>query len=262
MPSAKRARRDLTGEYRRECVLRNPAFIEDRNQFLNRWKSEPGLFADPIIVAKKAERGHSIRAIQEQQRKQGQCFGEAMKLFAKWPSVTLADITGAGSDAPGPKVQVAFDLREGWPRDGSILLRVSSATTGEEIKQQWQRIKNGFGLSEHRLRGNGALKIRIYDLYFDDHRTFTQIAKELGKSVSSVYGLFISACMDIGHVRDQKQKRIDLRFDHRKHFSACVECIKGNLCRLAEEKIGLKVSRQQELSISTPTYNNRDPDKN
>jgi hypothetical protein len=86
MPTTKtKARRDLTEEYRRECILRNSVFIEDRNQFLNRWKSEPALFADPIVVARKAERGNGVRAMQEQQRKQGQYFGEAIKLSAKWP---------------------------------------------------------------------------------------------------------------------------------------------------------------------------------
>jgi hypothetical protein len=177
-------------------------------------------------------------------------------------SVTLADITGGGSNTPGPKVRIAFESREAWPRDGFILLRVSPTTTGEEIRLQWQKIKKCLGLTKHRLRGNGALKIRIYDLYFDDRRTFMQIAKETGKSVSSVYGLFISACMDIGKVRDEKQKRMDLRFDHQKHFSGCEQCKKGDLCRLAEEKIGVKPTYQRERTISSPTYSNRDPDKN
>lgn len=266
MPNRKSAKRpDLTDEeYRRECTVRNPAFIKDRRQLLKRLASENRLFAEPIVVARGADRGRGIEAIAEQQRKQAQFFSEAIALRNKWPGVNLDDIVGERSSATAtpPKIQVAFGLRAAWPGDGSVLLRVDASTSGDEIKQQWLKIKKGLGITKNRARGEKALKIRIYDRYYHDGRTFHQIAKETGKSVSSVYGLLISTCTDIGHVRDPKQKHIDPGFDLKEHFAGCAQCISGRLCRLAEKKTGLTLPSMRELSVPDPAHRVTHTDNN
>lgn len=252
--------RDLTDEeYRRECTLRNSAFIKARRTFVECWQSEQDLFAEPIVVTRKVERGKGLDAIKEQQRKQGQFLAEVIRFCNAWPSITPQDVIGGATSAPGPKVRLASYSPLTWPRDGSLLLSVDPTTTGEEIKQQWQKIKRGLGLIKHRSRAEKALKIRIYDLRIKDGKDFRKIAKATGKPASTVFSLFVSACRDIGHVIDKKQKRKDPAFDLQEHFSGCSSCQTGRLCRLAEEKTGVKIPYLRERPISDP---NRFTDEN
>jgi hypothetical protein len=175
-------------------------------------------------------------------------------LCERW-GLTPGDIATGTEQIPQvmAKVSLVPYPPAGWPHDGSFLLRIDPTTTGDEIKRQWQNIKKGLRLSQKRVRGTKALKLRIYDLYIQDRKTFQQIASETKKSVSSVYGLFISACNDIGHVREQTQKRMDPRFDLREHCSSCRQCKAGRLCHLAEEKAGLKMRYLRENPIAQPT---------
>lgn len=253
MPTTKSAQRDLTDEeYRRQCTLRNPAFIKEREVFQNRWTSEPDLFAEAIVVARTAKRGQGIEAIKEQQRKQGRFFHELTELRQRWPSIAPGDIDSArvAAGEPGPKVQVVFELKGIWPRDGSVRLRVDPTTTGDEIKQQWQKIKDGLRLTEHRVRrGQQTLKLQIYDMRCGGDKTLSQIATGLIKPISTVYRLFVAVCRDIGNVREKGHA--DPSFDEREHWDNCSLCQKGGLCSLAEKKLGLKETSRKEITFPT-----------
>lgn len=129
-----------------------------------------------------------------------------------------------------------------WPRDGSLLLRVHPAATGDEVKQAWQKIKRELIPTKRRLRrGERRLKLSIYDSYYRDGKKYRKIATETEKSVSAVFELLVSACRDISHVRNPKQKRMDPGFDLKEHYFGCPQCKTGHLCRLAEEKAGVKM---------------------
>ena len=142
--------RDLTDkEYLRECTLRNPAFIKARREFLKRWESEPDLFAEPIVLARKAERGKGLDAIKEQQRRQGRFWSELITLCNDWPSITPNDVIGGASTTPGPKVRLAPYSPGTWPRDGSLLLCVHPTVTGIEFKRSFQKIKKNLRLVRH-----------------------------------------------------------------------------------------------------------------
>lgn len=240
MLTRKPTTRDLSHEnYRRECTLRNSAFREDRKHFLARWESESDLFVDAIVVARKAQRGQGLEAMKEQQLKQRRYNAEMIELCHKWPSITPSDISGAATGEPGPKVRLAPFSPTSWPRDGSILLCVDKTTTGDEIKRQWQSIKRGLHLNERRVRGSQQnLKLRIFDMYYEDNKTLGRIASVLGKPIQTVYRLLIAVCREIGKVRDKS--RADPSFDEKAHWGDCSLCQKGTLCSLAETKLGLK----------------------
>ncbi len=156
---------DLTDEeYRRECTLRNHAFIKARREFLNRWQSEPDLFAEPIVVARKAERGKGLDAIKEQQLKQGRFLSELVKFCNGWPSITPGDVIGGVSAPPGPKVQLAPYSPVSWPRDGSLLLWVHPTATGDEVKSCFQRIKREIAPKKRDRRKRSQKKVSVQNV--------------------------------------------------------------------------------------------------
>lgn len=245
-------------EYRRWCTLQNPAFIEAKREFLKRWQSEPDLFAESILVARKAERGKGWDAIREQQRKQGRFLSELVKFCNAWPSITPGDIIAAASTTPGPKVRLAPYSPLTWPRDGSLLLCVYPTATGDEIKKAWREIKTAIQQGKaKRLSGQRRLKSEIYELYYDRGMKFPAIAKKLKKPVSTVAYLLGSVCRDTGRVSVRGQKRMDSTFDYSEHSAGCAECKRVGVCPLAEEKMGIKEHGLREVLVEDITQAER-----
>jgi hypothetical protein len=242
----KTLRRDITDEeYRRMCTLESPAFRKDKETFLNHWKHEDDLFAEPIVVACKAERGAGIEAIKDQQRRQGEFMAELIELCHKWPSITPGDVQGAPSSVPGPKVRLAPYSPRTWPRDGSVLLSVDPTTTGDEIKRQWQNIKKALGRrSQRQGASDRALKLRIYKLYQARAQSgarpinnFSEIARIVKKKRSTVVGLYDSVYKDIHGIKPKSIRRLTPDFKFADHFSSCLECQTKGICALANDEL-------------------------
>ncbi|MBI2089926.1 MAG: hypothetical protein HYT78_14510 [Deltaproteobacteria bacterium] len=234
-------------DYLRECLYRNPDFIEAKRAFQKRWPNEKDLFPDKNI------------RVSEFNAQQTAYFHDWVNFWWDWPGSILLGENDQAQPTTQPKVSLAQDIPSSWPRDGSIVLRVHPTATGDEVKRAWQRIKKV--LPTRRL-GEKALKLRVYGLRIRDGKTFRQIARETEKSVSAVFELLVSGCRGIGHVRDPKQKLMDPGFDLKEHYSGCPQCKTGRLCRLAEEKAGVKMPSSRDLPIADLTYSAEDSEDN
>lgn len=232
--------RDLTDEeYLRECTLRNPAFVTALRDFRKRWPFPPSFPPSQV--------GLRIEAVKQYQAQERAYLAELVKFCNDWPSITPSDVIGGASTLAGPKVRLAPYSPVTWPHDGSLLLCVHRTATGDEVKQAWQGIKKAFFPGKRIRRGEKALKLRIYDLYVKDNKTFREIANQVKKPLRTVAYLFGSVCKDIPHPSEKGKKRLDLTFDHKGHFATCSTCLKGRLCPVAEQKLGLKEASQREI---------------
>ena len=217
-------------DYFIECQKRNPDFIAAERELEKRRQN---LFPDENI---------RLSEFNDQQRA---WFNDFINFWWDRPGPLLLET----HDYPYSQTKVCLvaDTRGSWPRDGSIVLRVHPTATGDEVKRAYQKIKRRF--FPKRLRpDNRRLKLEIYDLYFSDRRkTLKEIAKIVKKPIQTVAYLLSCVCQDIGHLKQRDQKKVDLSFDFKAHFSDCSSCLEGRLCPLAEEKAGIKDHNLKEL---------------
>jgi hypothetical protein len=162
----RRTFQDLTEEYyRRWCTLQNSAFDKALKEFSKRWESEPDLWEASIVVARKAERGKGIVAIQDQQQKQGQFLSELIKVCNAWPSITPGDVLVIeGALAFGPKVRLAPYSPVTWPRDGSLLLYVHPTATGDAVESAFQMIKREIAPKKRDRRKRSQKKVSVQNV--------------------------------------------------------------------------------------------------
>jgi len=212
-------------EYLRECELRNPEFQKDRRELFRKYRD---------LDFNCPSKGMSPEEWLEQKR---QFDSDWLRLFDRWPFIS-PDLGPSNAKWPDrPRIYLGFDAAR--DREGFITLRAHKSATGDDVKRFWQHLKRGSTEPTGRVRYHSGAwrdRLKIWDLFVEKRRTFSQVARQIRKPVSTVKSLFWAARLDIlGVPQKAKRSRADrqavmiaqMEPKDQRHFEECSECRKA-----------------------------------